>query len=127
MFLPRQQLKLARGTHDKEHAMSQTTQSAVAVIGIDIGKNSFHIVGHDERAAIVLRQKWSRGQVETRLSNIDPVHPPVDAELSLLAEAQRTLTCALSGGACAIERARPARSARTHCVTRPRHGSCRLV
>ena len=79
--------------------MSQTTQSAVAVIGIDIGKNSFHIVGHDERGAIVLRQKWSRGQVETRLSNIDPVHPPVDAELSLLAEAQRTLTCALSGGA----------------------------
>jgi hypothetical protein len=53
-----------------------------------------------------LRQKWSRGQVETRLSNIDPVHPPVDAELSLLAEAQRTLTCALSGGACATERAR---------------------
>jgi hypothetical protein len=34
VFLPRQQLKLARGTHDKEHAMSQT---AVAVIGIDIG------------------------------------------------------------------------------------------
>ena len=25
-----------------------------------IGKNSFHIVGHDERGAIVLRQKWSR-------------------------------------------------------------------
>jgi hypothetical protein len=78
--------------------MSQTTQSAVAVIGIDIGKNSFHIVGRDERGAIVLRQKWSRGQVETRLSNIDPVHPPVDAELSLLAEAQRTLTCALRVG-----------------------------
>ena len=64
------------------------------------------MAGHDERGTIVLRQKWSRGQVETRLSNIDPVHPPVDAELSLLAEAQRTLTCALSGGASAIERAR---------------------
>ena len=36
--------------------MSQTAQTAVAVIGIDIGKNAFHIVGHDERGAIVLRQ-----------------------------------------------------------------------
>jgi hypothetical protein len=33
--------------------MSQTAQTAVAIIGIDIGKNSFHIVGHDERGAIV--------------------------------------------------------------------------
>ena len=44
--------------------MSQTLNAAIAVVGIDIGKNSFHIVGHDERGAIVLRQKWSRGQVE---------------------------------------------------------------
>jgi transposase len=42
------------------------------VIGIDIGKNSFHVVGHDKRGAIVLRQKWSRGQVETRLANLPP-------------------------------------------------------
>ena len=40
--------------------------SAVAVIGIDIGKNSFRVVGLDNRGAIVLRQKWSRGQVEAR-------------------------------------------------------------
>jgi transposase len=42
------------------------------VIGIDIGKNSFHVVGHDQRGAIVLRQKWSRGQVEARLANLPP-------------------------------------------------------
>jgi transposase len=42
------------------------------VIGIDIGKNSFHVVGLDERGAIVLRQKWSRGQVETRFANMPP-------------------------------------------------------
>ncbi len=47
--------------------MSQSLNSAVAVIGIDIGKNCFHIVGLDERGAITLRQKWSRGQVEARL------------------------------------------------------------
>ena len=52
--------------------MSQKINTAIAVIGIDIGKNSFHIVGLDQRGAIVLRQKWSRGQVETRLANMPP-------------------------------------------------------
>ena len=52
--------------------MSQTLNTAIAVIGIDIGKNSFHVVGHDARGAIVLRQKWSRGQVEARLANMPP-------------------------------------------------------
>jgi hypothetical protein len=52
--------------------MSAKFNSEIAVIGIDIGKNSFHIVGLDRRGAIVLRQKWSRGQVETRLANLPP-------------------------------------------------------
>jgi transposase len=52
--------------------MSQKLNAAIAVIGIDIGKNSFHMVGHDHRGAIVLRQKWSRGQVEARLANLPP-------------------------------------------------------
>ena len=52
--------------------MPATAQSAIAVVGIDIGKNSFHIVGLDDRGAIVLRQKWSRSQVEARLANIPP-------------------------------------------------------
>ena len=43
--------------------MSQQSR-AIAVIGIDIGKNSFHVVGLDDDGAQVLRQKWSRGQVE---------------------------------------------------------------
>ena len=49
---------LAGGTEDKEHAMSQKLDASPAVIGIDIGKNSFHIVGQNQRGAIVLRQKW---------------------------------------------------------------------
>ena len=52
--------------------MSQKLNTVIAVVGIDIGKNSFHIVGHDERGAIVLRQKWSRGQVEARFANMPP-------------------------------------------------------
>src|SRR5260370_20864899 len=63
---------LAGGTEDKEHAMSQNLDASPAVIGIDIGKNSFHIVGQNQRGAIVLRQKWSRGQTETRLANLAP-------------------------------------------------------
>ena len=52
--------------------MAEKLNSVIAVIGIDIGKNSFHVVGLDERGAIVLRQKWSRGQVETRFANMPP-------------------------------------------------------
>jgi len=42
--------------------------STITVIGIDIGKNSFHVIGLDEHGAPALRQKWSRGQVEARLA-----------------------------------------------------------
>ncbi len=52
--------------------MLATTEQRIRVIGIDIGKNSFHIIGLDDRGAIVLRQKWSRGQVQTRLANLPP-------------------------------------------------------
>jgi transposase len=50
--------------------MSENPSSAVDVIGIDIGKNSFHVVALDRRGAVVLRQKWSRSQVETRLAKM---------------------------------------------------------
>ena len=72
VLLPRQRSKLAKGAKDKEHAMPQNPSSSMAVIGIDIGKNSFHIVGLDARGAIILRQKWSRGQVEARFANMPP-------------------------------------------------------
>src|SRR6476619_3214473 len=68
----RQQVTLARGAKDKEHAMSSKLNTAIAVAGIDIGQNSFHVIGLDKRGAIVLRQKWSRGQVEARLANTPP-------------------------------------------------------
>jgi len=52
--------------------MPKTASAQIAVIGVDIGKNSFHVVGHDRRGAIVLRQKWSLGQIEARLANMPP-------------------------------------------------------
>jgi hypothetical protein len=45
-----------------------TAQNAIAVVGVDIGKNTFHIVALDDRGAIVLRQKWSRSQIEARFA-----------------------------------------------------------
>jgi len=52
--------------------MSNKSIATIATMGIDIGKNSFHVVGLDRRGAIVLRQKWSRGQVEARLAAMPP-------------------------------------------------------
>jgi hypothetical protein len=59
VLLLRQRFKLAKGTKDKEHAMSQKFDSTIAVVGVDIGKSSFHVVGQDDRGAIVLRQRWN--------------------------------------------------------------------
>jgi len=52
--------------------MPHELNSAITVISIDIGKNSFHVVGHDKRGAIMLRQKRPRGQVEARLPMYGP-------------------------------------------------------
>ena len=53
--------------------MSRSSFSAaIATLGIDLGKNSFHLVGQDQRGAIVLRIKLSRTQLAQRLANIPP-------------------------------------------------------
>ena len=48
----------------------QSTPSKVATIGIDTGKNTFHLVGLDQRGNIVLQLKTSRAQLERRLANV---------------------------------------------------------
>ena len=57
MFLPRQRLRLVRAIKNKERAMAELSHTAIAVVGIDIGKNSFYSVGFDQRRSIVLCQK----------------------------------------------------------------------
>jgi len=44
----------------------------VTTVGIDIGKTTFHLIGFDERGAIVLRQKVSRAQLERRFAALPP-------------------------------------------------------
>jgi transposase len=48
----------------------QSTPSTVATIGIDVGKNTFHLVGFDLRGAIVFQLKTSRAQLERRFANL---------------------------------------------------------
>ena len=52
--------------------MPRQSTDTVAVLGIDIGKNTFHLVGLNEGGAITLRRKLSRGQLEARLANLPP-------------------------------------------------------
>src|ERR687896_1338155 len=52
--------------------MSEKIIPEIAVVGIDIGKTSFHVIGLDRRGAVVLRQRWSRGQLEVRFANMPP-------------------------------------------------------
>jgi transposase len=46
------------------------TSTTIATIGIDLGKNTFHLVGLDRRGAIASQLKLSRGQLERRLANV---------------------------------------------------------
>jgi hypothetical protein len=55
VLLPPQPERLGRGSNAK-HAMSAKLDTTIAVIGIDIGKNAFHVVGLDERGAFALRR-----------------------------------------------------------------------
>ena len=50
----------------------QKSSDPVATIGLDIGKNTFHVVGLDKRGAVALRIKLSRSQLVHRLVNLPP-------------------------------------------------------
>ena len=80
--------------------------SGIAVIGIDIGKNSFQLVGQDRRGAILLRQKRSR--------SAGPFRHPVQRD-------PRAVLGAVKGGLAA--RKRGARPARRPPLTAPARGA----
>jgi transposase len=48
----------------------RSTVRAVTTIGIDMGKNTLHMVGLDSLGAIVLRERVSRGRITSRLANL---------------------------------------------------------
>ena len=48
----------------------QESSDPIATIGLDIGKNTFHLVGLDKRGAIAMRIKVSRNHLVRRLVNL---------------------------------------------------------
>jgi transposase len=50
----------------------QKSSDTVATIGLDIGKNTYHLVGLEKRGAIAMRIKVSRNQLVRRLANLPP-------------------------------------------------------
>src|SRR5262252_10524444 len=48
----------------------QKSSDPIATIGLDIGKNTFHLVGLDKRGAIAMRIKVLRNQLVRRLVNL---------------------------------------------------------
>ena len=49
---------------------SSSVPTTIATIGLDLGKNTFHLIGLDRRGAIVFQLKLSRSQLERRLANV---------------------------------------------------------
>jgi aryl carrier-like protein len=52
--------------------LPKAKSGSIATLGVDIGKNTFHLVGLDKRGAIVLRERLSRAQIEVRFANLAP-------------------------------------------------------
>ena len=59
-----------------------STVHAVTTIGIDMGKNTLHMIGLDSRGAIVLREKVSRGRITSRLANLPPCLIGIEAGMA---------------------------------------------
>jgi transposase len=64
--------------------MSRTTRfhSVITTIGIDMGKNTLHMVGLDASGAIVLREKVSRGRIASRFANLPPCLVGIEAGMA---------------------------------------------
>ena len=63
--------------------MPSKADTAVArTIGIDTGKNTLHMIGLDEKGAIVLREKVSRTRIATRLANVPPCLIGIEAGMA---------------------------------------------
>jgi transposase len=60
----------------------RSTVHAATTIGIDMGKNTLHMVGLDSRGAIVLREKVSRGRIASRLANVPPCLVGIEAGMA---------------------------------------------
>jgi hypothetical protein len=69
--------------HEEHTAMPCKTDAAIAhAIGIDTGKNTLHMIGLDEKGAIILREKVSRSRIAARLVNVSPCLIGIEAGMA---------------------------------------------
>jgi hypothetical protein len=64
------QTKPARGAENKEHAMSEKLNTAIAVIGIDIGKNSFAVDGREPEMRTAAETQSSEPQINRSMQSL---------------------------------------------------------
>jgi transposase len=83
----------------------KTDTAVVSTIGIDTGKNALHMVGLDERGAIVLREKVSRLRIAAGLVNVQPCLIGIEAGMAthylareLVALGHEVIICGLAKG-----------------------------
>jgi transposase len=69
--------------HEEHIAMpKRTSAAAIGTIGIDTGKNTLHMIGLDEKGAIVLREKISSHRIAARLVNVPPCLVGIEAGMA---------------------------------------------
>ena len=61
---------------------SKADTAVVRTIGIDTGKNTLHMIGLDEKGAIVLREKVSRTRIAARFVNVPPCLIGIEAGMA---------------------------------------------
>ena len=61
---------------------SKKDVEVVRAIGIDTGKNTLHLVSLDDKGAIILREKVSRGRITARLVNVPPCLIGIEAGMA---------------------------------------------
>ena len=62
--------------------LQKTNAVAVRTIGIDMGKNTLHLIGLDQQGTIVLREKLARGRIGRRLANASPCLIGIEAGMA---------------------------------------------
>jgi hypothetical protein len=85
VLLPRTTDRIGSKVLKHEEHMPMPRKKDIAVvraIGIETGKNTLHVIGLDEKGAIVLREKVSRNRIAVRLVNIPPCLIGIEAGMA---------------------------------------------
>src|SRR4029453_14547059 len=63
---------LVRQPSKRSTGMARKSNATAVTLGVDPGKNTFHLIGLDARGGVVLREKVARDRLVSRLANVPP-------------------------------------------------------